>query len=87
MAFNTVIRSVMVGVTLKNIDTTATEIASAMINVQITAGLDHLFFLDAPGGTGKTFLIKTIHAFLKVQGRKVIAIATSGVAASLLHHG
>ena len=46
-----------------------------------------VFFLDAPGGTGKTFLIETIHKLLRCRQRKVIAVATSAVAASLLYKG
>ncbi len=44
-------------------------------------------FLDAPGGTGKTFVMRTIQSFLKLRGQKVISTATSAVAASLLERG
>ena len=46
-----------------------------------------VFFLDASGGTGKTFLIQAIHKLLRCRERKVIAVATSAVAASLLYRG
>ena len=42
------------------------------------------FFVDAPGGTGKMFVMRTVQSFLELRGRKVISVATSGVAASLL---
>ena len=45
------------------------------------------FFLDAPGGTGKTFTIRTIQSLLQLRDRKVISVATSAVAASLLEKG
>lgn len=44
-------------------------------------------FLDAPGGTGKTFKIRAIQELLELRGRKTIAVATSAVAASLLPGG
>lgn len=45
------------------------------------------YFLDAPGGTGKTFLINLLLA--KVRSNKKIALATasSGIAATLLEGG
>jgi len=44
-----------------------------------------LLFIDAPGGTGKTFLI-TLNLDT-IPGGFVIAVASSGVAAPLLHGG
>nr|XP_051201884.1 uncharacterized protein LOC127315434 [Lolium perenne] len=46
-----------------------------------------VFFVDGPGGTGKTFLYRALLA--KVRGQKKIAIATatSGVAASIMPGG
>ncbi|XP_042413502.1 ATP-dependent DNA helicase pif1-like [Zingiber officinale] len=46
-----------------------------------------LFFIDGPGGTGKTFLYRSILAHLRKQGKIVIAVATSGIAATLLPGG
>ncbi len=42
------------------------------------------YFLDAPGGTEKIFTIGAILAILRFRGRKLISVATSAVAASLL---
>ena len=44
-------------------------------------------FLDAPGGTGKTFLINLIVKKLIIEKKIVIATATSGIAAILLLRG
>jgi hypothetical protein len=49
--------------------------------------LGKLFFLDAPGGTGKTFLINLILAKIRSQGKIAIAVASSGIAATLLQGG
>jgi ABC-type Mn2+/Zn2+ transport system ATPase subunit len=43
-----------------------------------------LFALLAPAGTGKTFLINAILSTARQHGRRVVASATSGLAASLI---
>lgn len=45
------------------------------------------FFLDAPGGTGKTFLISLILAQIRAEGGIALAVASSGIAATLLDGG
>ncbi|XP_027171551.1 uncharacterized protein LOC113771129 [Coffea eugenioides] len=45
------------------------------------------FFIDGPGGTGKTFLYRSLLATLRSQGYIAIAVATLGVAASILPGG
>ncbi|KAJ2949819.1 hypothetical protein O0L34_g11134 [Tuta absoluta] len=46
-----------------------------------------LFHLDAPGGTGKTFLTSAILAEIRRQGKIALAVASSGIAATLLPGG
>ncbi|KAH7510543.1 hypothetical protein FEM48_ZijujUnG0119500 [Ziziphus jujuba var. spinosa] len=46
-----------------------------------------LFFIDGPGGSGKTFLYKTILAAVRSKGLIALATASSGVAASILPGG
>ncbi|KAL3848720.1 hypothetical protein ACJIZ3_010602 [Penstemon smallii] len=46
-----------------------------------------LFFLDGPGGTGKTFLYRALLANVRSAGGIALAVASSGVAASLLPGG
>ena len=57
----------------------------------IVDAIDHklagIYFLDAPGGCGKTFLIKTLLASQRAKGRIAIATASSGLAATLLPGG
>ncbi|XP_050908116.1 uncharacterized protein LOC127121713 [Lathyrus oleraceus] len=43
-----------------------------------------VFFVDGLGGTGKTFLYRTLMAILRSGGEIVLAIASSGIAATLL---
>jgi ATP-dependent DNA helicase PIF1 len=46
-----------------------------------------VFFVDGPGGTGKTYLYKALLAKMRSQNKIVVATATSGVAASILPGG
>lgn len=50
-------------------------------------GRGGFYFLDAPGGTGKTFLISIILARIRSQNKMALAIASSGIAAILLDGG
>ncbi|KAL8621834.1 hypothetical protein ACOMHN_046038 [Nucella lapillus] len=45
------------------------------------------FFLDAPGDTGKTFLINLLLSKVRQRGDIAIAVASSGIAATLLTGG
>jgi hypothetical protein len=46
-----------------------------------------IFFVDGPGGTGKTFLYRALLATVREQGKIALATATSGVAASIMPGG
>ena len=46
-----------------------------------------IFFMDAPGGTGKTFVIKLIQQSIRPKKDIALAIASSGIAATLLPGG
>jgi hypothetical protein len=46
-----------------------------------------LFFVDGPGGTGKTYLYRVLLVTLRSQGKIAVATATSGVAASIMAGG
>lgn len=47
----------------------------------------NLFFIDAPGGTGKTFVINLLIDKCRSERKTVIAVASSGIAATLLKGG
>lgn len=50
--------------------------------------LDGAFvFLDAPGGTGKTFVLSLILAAIRSKNKIALALASSGIAATLLDGG
>jgi ATP-dependent DNA helicase PIF1 len=46
-----------------------------------------LFFVDGPGGTGKTFLYRALLAKLRSQDKLVVATATSEVTAAIMPGG
>ncbi|XP_031634678.1 uncharacterized protein LOC116347980 [Contarinia nasturtii] len=46
-----------------------------------------IFFLDAPGGTGKTFLLNLLLAEIRSRNEIAVAVASSGIAATLLEGG
>ncbi|KAL7117461.1 hypothetical protein ACP275_03G072900 [Erythranthe tilingii] len=55
--------------------------------LKLDTGGHGVFFLDGPGGTGKTFLYRALLAYVRLKGNIALAVASSGVAASLLPGG
>ena len=45
------------------------------------------FFIQGPAGTGKTFLYKCLCSYYRGQGKIVLYVASSGIAALLLPCG
>lgn len=48
---------------------------------------DGCFFVDGPGGTGKTFLYNTLLSSVRSSGNIAVAVASSGIAALLMIGG
>ena len=46
-----------------------------------------VFFVDGPGGTGKTYLYRALLAKVRSTDRIAVATATSGIAASIMPGG
>ena len=44
----------------------------------------NVFFVDGPGGTGKTYLYRALQAKVRSMGLIDVATATSGIAASIM---
>ena len=53
----------------------------------VTNNQNHLFFIHAAGGCGKTFLCNTIAAEVRRRGQIVLCVVSSGIAALLLDEG
>jgi len=54
---------------------------------KVNANEGGIIFIDAPGGTGKTFLINLLLAKVRKDGKVAVAVASSGIAATLLDGG
>ncbi|XP_070022215.1 uncharacterized protein [Nicotiana sylvestris] len=63
------------------------EQAFKTILERVDSGRAGLFFVDGPGGTGKTFLYRALLANLISRCMIALAMATSGVAAAILPEG
>lgn len=51
------------------------------------SGSNKLFYLNGPGGSGKTYLYNTLISFIRGRGQNVLAYATTGIAATLIKGG
>ncbi|CAN1731989.1 ATP-dependent DNA helicase pif1 [Linum perenne] len=63
------------------------KIAFDMITTAVHEKNGKCFFVEGPGGTGKTFLWKVISAKLRSEGKIVLCVATSGIAVLLMEGG
>ncbi|XP_057335011.1 uncharacterized protein LOC130673819 [Microplitis mediator] len=70
----------------KNLTDEQRNVYETVIN-SIIKKLGQLIFLDAPGGTGKTYLLNLILAKIRADGKIALAVASSGIAATLLLGG
>lgn len=57
------------------------------VSEKIDNNTDGVIFIDAPGGTGKTFLLNILFATVRSAGKIALATASSGIAATLLTGG
>ncbi|CDF35745.1 ATP dependant DNA Helicase Pif1 [Chondrus crispus] len=83
-AFDEIVGSMLPGV---SVSAFLQGSSSAVAGPSMRTQNSRLFFLDAPGGTGKTFVLSAIQDFLRSRRKQVIAVATSAVAAVLLDGG
>src|SRR6266542_1566298 len=63
------------------------EIYNTVINAVNNKSNQKIFFVDGPGGYGKTFLFNIMLAEVRLQNQIAIAVASSGIAALLLNGG
>jgi hypothetical protein len=57
------------------------------IQSAITSGRGGLFFIDGPGGTGKTFVENLLLNWVRGNSQIALAVASTGIASILLHNG
>ena len=53
----------------------------------VDSSIGGVYFLDAPGGTGKTFVMNCLLAYVRQNNDIALAVASSGIAATLLKLG
>jgi hypothetical protein len=53
----------------------------------VNSNASKIFFIDGPGGSGKTYLYNTILGTVRNLGKIALAVASSGIAAMLLLGG
>ncbi|XP_074313506.1 ATP-dependent DNA helicase PIF1-like [Silene latifolia] len=66
---------------------TAQREAFTTIMEHVQEGKPGAFFVDGPGGTGKTFLYNALYAKVRLMGRIVLPTASSGIAAANIPSG
>ena len=62
------------------------EILDAITST-IESNRTSLFFIDGPGGTGKTYIENLLLVWVRSTGRIALAVASSGIASILLNGG
>ena len=80
-AFDEIVGSMLPGV---SVSTFLQGSSSAIAGPSMPTQSVRLFFLDAPGGKSKTFVLSAIQDFLRARRKQFIAFATSAVSAELL---
>ncbi|KAF9490087.1 hypothetical protein BDN71DRAFT_1400539 [Pleurotus eryngii] len=63
------------------------QAAFLRITESVEKDLGHIFFLDGPGGMGKTFIYNTLCNQVRSEGWIVLCVASSGIAALLMPGG
>ncbi|XP_074271021.1 uncharacterized protein LOC141594939 [Silene latifolia] len=66
---------------------TAQREAFTTIMKHVQEGKPGAFFVDGPGGTGKTFLYNALYAEVRLMGRIVLPTASSGIVAANIPSG
>ncbi|XP_021771152.1 uncharacterized protein LOC110735283 [Chenopodium quinoa] len=65
----------------------AQRVAFDVIMDHVTKGKPGAFFIDGPGGTGKTFLYNALYAEIRSMNKIVLPTTTSGIAAANIPSG
>jgi len=72
----------------KQLNNKQKEIVDLMLNkLNNNNNNNHCFYIDGPGGSGKTFIYTTIYHLAKIRNKHVCTMAFTGIAATLLPEG
>ncbi len=58
-----------------------------VVTTAVDSELGDLFFIDGPGGTGKTFVENLLLSYVRSSGQIALSVASSGIASILLQGG
>ncbi|XP_063994425.1 uncharacterized protein LOC135171800 [Diachasmimorpha longicaudata] len=58
-----------------------------VVSSEVNNSSNTCFYIDGPGGSGKTFIYTTIYHILTGRGKQICTMAFTGIAAILLPHG
>ncbi|XP_029172378.1 uncharacterized protein LOC114941527 [Nylanderia fulva] len=70
----------------EQLNTEQKEIVDAIL-IATSNNNDNCFYIDGPGGSGKTFIYTTLYYLLKSRGKIINTMAFTGIAATLLPNG
>ncbi|XP_074099025.1 ATP-dependent DNA helicase pif1-like [Cotesia typhae] len=86
MSLEDIVISIVVAENVSKLNLEQKKVYDEILNA-IESGSQQLYFLDAPGGTGKTFLINLLLARIRSFNNIAVAVASSGIAATLIDGG
>ncbi|XP_044591373.1 uncharacterized protein LOC123269604 [Cotesia glomerata] len=86
LAYDTTYLNKFVAENVPKLNLEQKKVYSKILN-SIISNSEQLYFLDAPGGTGKTFLINLLLSKIRSENKIAIAVASSGIAATLIDGG
>ncbi|XP_044590563.1 ATP-dependent DNA helicase pif1-like [Cotesia glomerata] len=86
LAYDTTYLNEFVAENVPKLNLEQKKVYSKILN-SIISNSEQLYFLDAPGGTGKTFLINLLLSKIRSKKKIAIAVASSGIAATLIDGG
>ncbi|GFU82926.1 ATP-dependent DNA helicase [Trichonephila clavipes] len=86
LAYDTIHLSEIVAENVPKLNQEQKEIYDKILN-SISSNSGQCYSLDSPGGTGKTFLINLLLAKIRCERSIAIAVASSGIAATLIDGG
>ncbi|XP_074109302.1 uncharacterized protein LOC141534058 [Cotesia typhae] len=86
LSYDTAYLSKVVAENVPKLNIEQEKVYNEILN-SIIADSGQLYFLDAPGGTGKMFLINLLLAKIRSEKKIALAVASSGIAATLINGG
>jgi len=87
MAYNPTDESFIARNDVENMNDDQRHVYETIMDAHSSTQACKVYFVDAPGGTGKTFVFNAILAAIRGEGKVAIAVASSAIASQLLKGG